>query len=628
MTSAMEGCGVGMRNNTAYSPVNISFLGQQKCIPRALRCRIHVYQPTYPSQAFPERPLHILDSEPSTTCIGLIEPRYPHAINSITIGDLGVEEVLVSAHDDGDVCVWYTRDLTRIALRRNVGISAWGVALHKGKRLLAVSANSHSIHVFHLGIGEKEHKAERARRTASNDVEMGGNGTLNERPDEPQWSTNPVKILKGHGHNIPSISFLDDASGNWLVGTSIDGMVIVWDIEKQEKAKETKLSNSEKGWSVLFLQLECFLPTRNEFEGLGRDVIRKTRTEGAYDISLFVSSGDSDWGTGSEDDESDDGAETEDYDDEDEDDFVDSIEPDYPIYEASEVESSLDQSMDEAGDDDEDSWVDNDILLRGTVETTESEPRFNRPGRNPPVVTQHSEFQSLPTPPPPQATVPQALIFSTSEDNIRLLDVPSLKDVSKSSLKNVVICQHALHSFPALFSRYQYLGNINRLNMVCLIPELSMVVTANQQGKAAVFRLTQDGDGYMMRLDEILPRERNDGIKRVTPITQDEPLVQPCAALLGIAVGPIQGREFGRSRRNSDDKNTGGLDSDGTDQEWLDPDEARTRTKRGVWRGLERRRRYRLMMVYIDGSILSYELGGTPDSELSSCTVDGGYLMV
>jgi len=155
-----------------------------------------------------------------------------------------------------------------------------------------------------------------------------------------------------------------------------------------------------------------------------------------------------------------------------------------------------------------------------------------------------------------------------------------------------------------------------------------MVVTANQQGRAAVFRLTQDGDEYMMRLDEILPRERNDGIKRTNAIAPDEPRVQPSAALLGIAVGPIQGREFGRSRRNSEDKNAGGSDPDGADQEWLGPDESCNRTKRGVWRGLERRRRYRLMMVYIDGSILSYELGGTPDSELSSCTVDGGYLMV
>ena len=195
--------------------------------------------------------MHILSSEPSTALDGQIDRRHPHAINSLTIGDLGVEEVLVSAHDDGDVCVWYTRDLTRIALRRNVGASAWGVALHKGKRLLAVSANSHLIQVFHLGIGSEEHRVEGERRAAPNDVEMGGNETINERPDEPQWSSNMVKILKGHGHNIPSISFLDDASGNWLVGTSIDGMVIVWDIEKEEKAKETKLSDSEYALSAL-----------------------------------------------------------------------------------------------------------------------------------------------------------------------------------------------------------------------------------------------------------------------------------------------------------------------------------------------------------------------------------------
>ena len=135
-----------------------------------------------------------------------------------------------------------------------MGISAWGVALHKGKRLLAVSANSHLIHVFHLGIGNEEHSAERARRTGFGGVEMGGNGTINERLDKPQWSSNPVKILEGHGHNIPSISFLGDASGNWLVGTSIDGMVIVWDIEKEAKAKETKLSNSEYALSALLTQ--------------------------------------------------------------------------------------------------------------------------------------------------------------------------------------------------------------------------------------------------------------------------------------------------------------------------------------------------------------------------------------
>lgn len=171
------------------------------------------------------------------------------------------------------------------------------------------------------------------------------------------------------------------------------------------------------------------MPTRNEFEGLGRDEIRKTKIEEAYDISpsiiRSIYSGDSDWSTESEDDESDDGAETEDYDDDGDDavsdDFVDPVEPDYPIYEASEVESSLDQSMDEAGDGDEESWDDNDSMWevsrgllnrdnRGrtqnsaeairalpgdTMEAADSEPGFNRPDRDPPVVTQHIEPQSL-----------------------------------------------------------------------------------------------------------------------------------------------------------------------------------------------------------------------------------------
>lgn len=163
--------------------------------------------------------------------------------------------------------------------------------------------------------------------------------------------------------------------------------------------------------------------------------------------------------------------------------------------------------------------------------------------------------------------------------------------------------------------------------MVCVVPELSMVVVASQQGRAAIFRLTQNEAGYMMRLDDMLPREPNDAVRSGTN-AEDEPQVRPRSALLGIAVGPIQGREFGRSRRNSENNTAVGSDSDDDVSNRQETSEVWARKKRGVWRGLERRRRYRLMMVYNDGSILSYELGGTPDSELAACTVEGGYLMV
>lgn len=215
----------------------------------------------YPSQIFPEKPLYVLDSEPSTSITGQIEPQYPHAINSLAIGDLGIEEVLVSAHDDGDICLWYTRDLTRIAIRRNVGISAWGIALHKEKRLLAVSANSRHIYVFDLGIRGEEPRAKGANREegvegkellqqrnsygSSDPTAPVADKDVSEGEGMTEWDNSPVKVLKGHGHNIPSISFLDDPSGNWLVGTSIDGKVIVWDIEKEEKAAVTDLGPRE-----------------------------------------------------------------------------------------------------------------------------------------------------------------------------------------------------------------------------------------------------------------------------------------------------------------------------------------------------------------------------------------------
>lgn len=71
-----------------------------------------------------------------------------------------------------------------------------------------------------------------------------------------------------------------------------------------------------------------------------------------------------------------------------------------------------------------------------------------------------------------------------------------------------------------------------------------------------------------MRLDTVLPREDACEGER-------EKERRPTAALLGVAVGPVQERRRGRC---------GGM---------------------GVWG----RRRWRLMMVYMDGSVMSYELG-------------------
>lgn len=129
--------------------------------------------------------------------------------------------------------------------------------------------------------------------------------------------------------------------------------------------------------------------------------------------------------------------------------------------------------------------------------------------------------------------------------------------------------------------------------MVHCIPDLSLVVAASQKGRAAIFRLTRVADDFCMRLDTVLPRESSGGERGRER--------RPSAALLGVAVSPVQER---RGPKCSE----------------------------GMWG----RKRWRLMMVYMDGSVLSYELGreqgmvtieGVEGSGLGTLGV-GGFLMV
>ena len=130
----------------------------------------------------------------------------------------------------------------------------------------------------------------------------------------------------------------------------------------------------------------------------------------------------------------------------------------------------------------------------------------------------------------------------------------------------------------------------------------------------------------MMRLDEMLPREPGDFINTGT-VSRDDSGLRPCSSLLGIAVGPIQGREISSAHNghggSTEDCEMGESDYDNREQiGWR-------RRKRGGWRGVEKRRRYRLMMVYRDGTVLSYELGGATGAEVQGNTAgEGGYLMV
>ena len=65
---------------------------------------IHVFRPQFPHQTISSKPELVLKLPVSRPGLrGCIDPTRPHAVNHLIIGDMGIEEILVAACDDGDV---------------------------------------------------------------------------------------------------------------------------------------------------------------------------------------------------------------------------------------------------------------------------------------------------------------------------------------------------------------------------------------------------------------------------------------------------------------------------------------------------------------------------------------------
>ena len=76
--------------------------------------KVHIFKPRFPHQTITSEPELIIDIAKSGRGVsGYIDPRRPHAINHLVIGDLGSQEILVVACDDGDVVAYTVRNITR-----------------------------------------------------------------------------------------------------------------------------------------------------------------------------------------------------------------------------------------------------------------------------------------------------------------------------------------------------------------------------------------------------------------------------------------------------------------------------------------------------------------------------------
>ncbi|KAK2764965.1 hypothetical protein FQN54_008664 [Arachnomyces sp. PD_36] len=309
----------------------------------ACRDTIHVFEPTPPGQTIGTYPgIIITPVVKNPSAPGFISSRVPHAVNRILVDDIGRDEILVLVTDSGNIVGYRTRLILKAlndakAQRRKedglglnhgprdahvdtffseyVGLSAWGVAIHKYARLIAVATNTTYITVFAFALVDESVISDNDDNDDNDSLDHGDDLNLQSQewmtiqsPEgfsdlsmllpERRRSRNLRLILDGHQTNIPNISFLNsdlDKEGNWLVSTDIDNYLMVWNIWKQmtpvNRVEFTDPILDHRGWNVLALDPRTFrqATTREEACG-GRPVETNDPAHGDLDVSHLIRS--------------------------------------------------------------------------------------------------------------------------------------------------------------------------------------------------------------------------------------------------------------------------------------------------------------------------------------------------
>jgi hypothetical protein len=646
---------------------------------------IRVYEPEFPDQTFDFKPSLILHPPISSPDLQpYMDEEHPHSITRILVAYLGNDEVLLATCDDGDVIGYRVEEIHRVLTTRyeddelpdvktflhlNVGMSAWGLAVHREARMIAISANTHEITVIAYALANEDFSP-----TLSNDEEDDYIYHL------PASRKRDIVIMLRANHNVPAVSFnntSEDPDGRWLFSTCINGEVRLWDLhnpkepaqifemgfclstEAQERAPRTALGKCScenrsrfphSTWGAMFLdqnaayEIETTAEERKAvdgarfFEDAEGQKERFRGKEGDVDEALTDCSMEdedgemelSDYGSESEDDDldvldahemgenyvfpaSDPG--TYDDDDEDGDEHNDGNDDENesdddqhtethtytapplppmqtPTYDPSVFQQALNHFMQiqEANalatalnDEDADSDEGDDD---SSDEHQQPQPYlahlnyFANALRYPGILSPRSPTPYYQTSPPITISSPHpsrnpSLIISQDALFLRSPDDPNTP---------ILTLRTPLHPHGLTFVNTQ----IHRLSFSQYIPELGVFVVASPVGCVGVFAVTksksspaesaassssnQEGGGgwnFGFRLEHILSD---------TP--PDYPVAGPGRRLVGVAVGPVQGM----------------FDAQGREWGWGE-------------------RRWRLMMYFMDHSVMGFELSRKSGSE-------------
>lgn len=222
----------------------------------AYQTQIFVYVPrSISKQSLPCKPDLRLLATPTDVafCIGgYADPVTPHSINHIITGKLGEEEVLVASCDDGDVYAYYVKDIAdwitskdslplqpghrrrnkpspfaypEPFFRENVGISAWGLAVHQKSRLIAVSSNRSEITVFALALSTSRRNRPE-KHTLCKACYHCDQPEAFVRQRSRNWRI--IVTLGPSADNIPNICFVDASDGHAEKVSAVDIGGTLW----------------------------------------------------------------------------------------------------------------------------------------------------------------------------------------------------------------------------------------------------------------------------------------------------------------------------------------------------------------------------------------------------------------
>ncbi|KAK3684667.1 hypothetical protein LTR37_020068 [Vermiconidia calcicola] len=654
---------------------------------------IYVYVPQFATQAIPDNPVLIFTSQPSSPRLtGYVDQRSPHSINSLITQYLGNEEVVAVVRDDGDVDAFLVRHVVQAIERRaepgssigvlgdelrpffqsNVGISAWGLAIHSEARILATSSNAHEVRVFKFGLLQTD-DADSPLPDEDDpfDVTSTRNNASRKRAKDVTHH-----VLNGET-NIPYISFCntgDDPEGRWLLTTDISGVCRTMDLHSLQPVQAFRFGRSfagpqsggfdrlNAGWGVMFLDRRSFQPAESVYDALGmgedEELPGIRRSAGIWDLSrtmrhlreskepfvyrrpetqvptgrssrvrrdgdespgMDVSAGSASSAsvdsvnmtsdpvnaTSSleedaleqeiESDSSDGGApldfEIEFSQGDDEDDQIEVEIDNEPedIHQTSpapgawvsdpETDSDIDSTeLVDDGEDPEDEGTEDSVSYTSFYNGQSicgNEPRF--------VHEDVSLCDDLPCP-----------ILHASVRNIYLLQPSNRRYALGPKVEPMLGFANPLRQ--TIQQDFEYLRVFERLNMHAYIPPLGIVVLASQKGRAVVLQLTKLAKGSHMppEMQHAIPDRRTRYCMRLAAILpfahQERANQRPFAPLHGIAAGPMQGSEDVKLEQ----------------------------------------KRWRLMLMYQDHSVLSYEIGrlGKGSAGARDSAVDIGGLVV